>query len=63
MENQEADQKFRSCPWVSNTFLSHFEVIVWSAVLEFKGSGDCVNVYRRSSWKWYKWGRIWEWLA
>lgn len=46
MENQEADQKFRSCPWVSNTFLSHFEVIVWSAVLEFKGSGDCVNVYR-----------------
>lgn len=43
MENQEADQKFGSCPWVSNRF--ELCVNLWSVatVLEPIASGDGVN--------------------
>lgn len=63
MENQEADQKFGSCPWVSDRFEVCVDVLAESAVLGCMVSGDGVNVHRRNSWRSDKWGRIWEWLA
>lgn len=49
MENQEADQKFGSCPWVSNRFEMFVDSVVGRAVLELIASGVCVNADHRNS--------------
>lgn len=63
MENQEADQKFGSCPWVSDRFEMCVDTVAGPAVLKCMASDDGVNVDRRNSWRSDNWGRIWEWLA
>lgn len=63
MENQEADQKFGSCPWVSDRFDLCVDSMTSTTTLEIIASGDGLNVDHRNSWRLHKWGRIWEWLA
>ena len=63
MENQEADQKFGSCPWVRSRFELFVDVVAKSTGRGLIASRYGVNVDRRNSWRSDKWGRIWEWLA
>lgn len=63
MENQEADQKFGSCPWVRNRFDLHVHLVTGLTALALIASGDSVCEYRHNSWRSVEWGRIWEWLA
>lgn len=63
MENQEADQKFGSCPWVSNRFGLCVDSVAGSTARELIALGDGVNVDHHNSWRLDKWGRVWEWLA
>lgn len=62
MENQEADQKFGSCPWVSDRYVC-VDAVAGQTVLWYVASVNGENVDRRNSWRSDKWGRIWEWLA
>ncbi len=63
MENQEADQKFGSCPWVRTRFELCVDTLAGTPVMGLVVSSDGVNPDRRNSWRSVKWGRIWEWLA
>ena len=49
MENQEADQKFGSCPWVSTRFEMFVGSVVGGAVKECISSSNSVNADHRDS--------------
>lgn len=63
MENQEADQKFRSCPWVSKQREASIDLRVGQLCSSIVAGVHGVDVGHRYSRRLDKCGRIWEWLA